>query len=189
MAEKRAKNPKKKAPLGADAPFWGEDAVMDAFPEIQAYVIRRLGWPHGEDVVQETVKGIVKGLGTVRGRTRSEFLAWCMAIAKYKIINFQRSKYANLAVPLAPEELIKIAKAGVDGSELNDQLGVDMEALLIFLRTANYPCAKVLEERFIDGDSVAKIAECYNTTEGAVRMKIVRCLEVARDIARRKKLV
>ena len=185
MGSKTTKAPKKTAEHTADRSRWGQEAVLEVYPQIQAFVISRVGWPAGEDVSQKVLEGIVEGLDGVSARTQSQFRAWCFRIARNKINDGLRSKYGDIFQPLGPEELISIIEAGAEGEESGTGLQSDLEYVLQLLRASKYPCDEMLKERYILGLKDIEIGALYGIDKEAARMRVNRCLETAQMLAKR----
>ncbi len=165
--------------------IWGHDAVLDIYPQIQAFVIGRLGWQIGPDVVHDAIEAILRKLSAVRATRQLEFRAWCFRIARNKIADVLRSKYANRVQPLDPAELVNIVEAGAEGGELSLGIRSDLDYLLALLRASKFPCDEVLWQHFIFGLGDEELAVNYEISKNAARMKIERCWDAARKIAKR----
>ncbi len=167
--------------------IWGHDAVLEVYPQLQAFVIGRLGWQIGPDVVSEAIEVILKKLPEVRATTQLQFRAWCFRIARNKIADVLRSKYASQRriEPLDSAELVKVMEAGAESSELSLGIRSDLEYLLVHLRASKFPCDEVLWQHFIFGLGAEELATVYEISKDAARMKIQRCWKAARLIAKK----
>jgi len=187
MTAKRAKMPRKKPSRMEAQVIWGHDAVLDIYPQIQAFVIGRLGWQIGPDVVHQAIEVILEKLPQVRATIWLQFRAWCFRIARHKIADALRSKYASQdrIQPLDPTELVNIVEAGAEGGELSLGIHSDLRYLLALLRASKFPCDEVLWQHFIFGLGDEELAVIYGITKNAARMRIQRCWDAAKKIAKR----
>lgn len=159
-----------------------EEWIDGVYPRIHAFVVSRLGWQVGEDVVQEAMLGIFKGLGKIRGSSEGEFRAYCYRVEANKVNDALRSKYVGRVQPLDPEVLAETIAAGSEGG-LSASDRRDLEDLLILLRQAKFPCDEVLRYVLLPGLEIADVAAVYDVSYDAARMKISRCLRAAEALA------
>ncbi|MFO1458720.1 MAG: sigma-70 family RNA polymerase sigma factor [Verrucomicrobiota bacterium] len=164
---------------------WGKTDVLEVYPQIQAFVIGQVGWEVGQDLAHQAIEGIIEGLDRVTARTPSQFRAWCYRIARNKVYDAFRSKYGDRIVPLDPEELVKIIEAGADSTKAHSELDSDLQLLLELLRKSKFPCDEILKIHYLLGLSDTEIGRLYGISKDAARMKINRCLNAARVIARK----
>ena len=165
--------------------IWGHAAVLDVYPQIQAFVIGRLGWQIGPDVVSEAIEVILKKLPEVKATSKLQFRAWCFQIARHKIADVLRSKYANRVQPLDPAELVNVIEAGAEGSEMSLGIRSDLDYLLAILRASKPPCDEILWKHFISGLGAEELGMELEISKDAARMKIQRCWKAARLIAKK----
>lgn len=180
----RDKKPRKKTPTGGTPAIWGQDAVLDVYSRIQAFVISRLGWQMGPDVVHKTMEGILQKLQSIRAVTESQFLAFCYQTARYKIADALRSKCGNRIEPLDAAEIVDIVWAGA-GADPSSGVRSDLEYILALLRASKFGCAQILEEHFLLGIEPKELAVIYGISVDAVRMKLRRCFDEAKRLAKK----
>lgn len=160
-----------------------KEAVLEVYPEIQAFIILRLGWQLGEDVTHEAVGAILRGLSKVTATTKRKFRAFCFRVARNKIADALRSKYGNRAEAVDPLELAKAIEAGMGDVDNGSTLYSDLGLLNAVLAASKSTCREVLVDYFIADLEYEEIASCYGTSNAAIRMKINRCLKEAKRIA------
>jgi RNA polymerase sigma factor (sigma-70 family) len=159
-------------------------AVLEIYPVIQAFIICRLGWQIGEDVTHEAVGAILAGLPKITATTKRKFRAFCFRVARNKISDALRSKYGNRAEAVDPLEIAKAVEAGMDDVDEASPVYSDMALLDAVLAASKSTCREVLVEFFIADLEYEQIAFLHDTSKDAVRMKINRCLEEAKRIAK-----
>ena len=186
LRPRRGKGPKKPEHSTGPKPFWGEDVIMEVYPKIKIFIIVRLGWVKSEEVIQEAMKAIIRDMNRVTGRNKRQFFSWCFQIARHKMFDFMRDKSGEILEPLAPEEFVKLAEAGV-GAVQPPPPGLlsDLKYFLDLLRETKFPCNEVLQYRYLAGLEYEDIAAIYGISKAAARMKIKRCLDDAQMLAKR----
>jgi RNA polymerase sigma factor (sigma-70 family) len=162
-----------------------KDAVEEIYPVIRAFVISRLGWQLGEDVTHETLEAILDGLQKIRGNKKRKFWAYCYRVARNKVNDALRTKYGNKAIPLDPLEIAQIIEAGIDHDDATGNTKADLEVLISVLAASKSTCREVLMNHFIADLDYEVMATFYDCSKDAVRMKIKRCLDDARGIAKK----
>lgn len=167
---------------------WAEDSVRKVYPLIQATIYSRLGVQIGEEVLGNAIVAIMYGIDGVRGTTWEQFRRWCYRIAFNKINDALRSKYADRITPMEPEELAQFAVDELTEDPARMDRLADLNHLLGVLAESRFPCNRILVDRFILGLDPEEIAMAYNVSKDAARMKVLRCLEAARKIAKKLKL-
>ena len=186
MIPQPARAPEETSPEGGVPFACDQAAVMAVYPAIQAFVCNRLGWQLGEDVTSETVRGILNGLATVRAKTAREFKSYCFGIAFRKVQDALRSKYGQRAEPMDPTELAECIGAGMDSPSQFPGTHADLELVLNRLNASKFPCGMLLFERYLLGLEVEEIGALLGIpSKATVRMKLHRCLQEARLIARK----
>lgn len=162
----------------------GDKIFTAAYPLLWDFIIHRLKDRQvAQDVLQETMLSIAKGLRTVKGETEAAFLGWMRRIAFCRISDALRTKYADRADYLEPEVIEQAVAAGSEGGELSPGVKLDIELLLRVLREAKFPCDEILWSYMVAGMAIGEIAGMYSVSYDSARMKIRRCLEAAQSLA------
>lgn len=185
MMPESANAPDEGPPEGRVSSLFGKEAVEEIYPIIRAFIIGQLGWQIGEDVSHDAVRAILAGLPNVRAKTKRKFRAFCFRVARNKIYDALRSKYGNKAEPLDPIQLAKFIEAGMDASHLTSSAVADLEDLQRLLKSLKFACGRLLVEFFLMDLEQDEIAVMYDVSKDAVRMKIHRCLQEAKRIAKK----
>ncbi len=160
-------------------------SVVEIYPAIQAFIIGRLGWQLGEDATSETLRGILKRLPSIRAGTKKDFRSFCFGVAHHKINDVLRSKYGNKAKPLETAELAGFIEVGGNSPSLSPGTKDDLQLILGLLNASKFPCDQILSDHFLIGWEVEVLASGLGVSKDAMRMKIQRCLDEARRIAKK----
>lgn len=152
------------------------------YPEIHAFVSRRIPEKEAGDVCHETVISIARELPKWKGDGLKSFWRFCYTIARRRIADHYRSRSMRL-VTLAPEELQRALDAADQADPLSPSVKVDLEATLDLLRKVKPPCYDFLVLHYIQDLDYEEIAKITEMSYDAVRMKIRRCLALARRLA------
>ena len=161
----------------------GEALASELYPFIFPFILKRLGWRLADDVVQETMMDIFRGLPNCRATTLPAFRGWFYRIASNKINDALRSKYAADAEPLNLENVIKMQLAAALET-ISPGTKADLEYLLQWLRASKFPCDEILWNYIYLDKDIREIGEMYGLDYDAARMKITRCLKTAQELAK-----
>gem|GEM_PF-3442922 len=179
-------NAPEEAPSKREAGFvCTKEAVLEIYPVIQAFILCRLGYQLGEDVTHEAIGAILARLPKIKAQTHREFRAFCFKVARNKINDALRSKYGNRVEAFDPLEITRAIEAGMAIDDPPANAYADLEVLTAVFAASKSTCRRVLMEHFIADLEVKIIASFYGISKDAVRMKIERCLEDARRIAKK----
>jgi DNA-directed RNA polymerase specialized sigma24 family protein len=160
-----------------------EEFVTFIAPLLEPFIIRQVGHSAAEDLLQESLLAIVKGLREVEAHSDQKLLAWCYRITKNKISDFMRQKYRD---PLSANNSLQIEEMVQLGSQENRISAGDkhdLDFLLTLLRKSKFPCDEVLWNHIVFGMNIEEIGFFYGVAYDAARMKIKRCFEAARGLA------
>ena len=163
-----------------------EEIIMEASPLLQAFIVNQLGWQAAEDVLQDSLVSIARGVEKSKATSKTEFLRWCYQIARNKIADFLREKYRERAKPMEPQAIAEYIEAGSDG-QMSASDRADLAHLLEILRHSQFPCDEVLWSHLVLGMDIGEIAAIYNVSYDAARMKINRCLKAAEALVVERK--
>lgn len=161
----------------------GDEIFRRIGPEIHLFARATVPESSAADVAQETLMGIARNLHRFAGTTTGQLWAWCLRIARNKASNFYRSRpHEEEFDESSPEELREIAEASGAAKPLSAGDRLDLEAAMTLLELSKPLCREFLLMHFIFGLSYAELAEEYESTYDAVRVRIDRCLEHAQEL-------
>jgi RNA polymerase sigma factor (sigma-70 family) len=161
----------------------GEAIIRLVSPDIRVFLMGLV--PHGAvaDICQETFVAIAKGLLRFQGATAKAFFAWCYSIARNKLNDHLRRQHVDERVTaLDPEQLWQLIDASGAASALSAQDRLDLDEAMQALAASRPECREFLWKHYVTGFDYAEIADDAGLTYDGVRMKIGRCLEVARTL-------
>jgi RNA polymerase sigma factor (sigma-70 family) len=169
----------------AAKPFWGREIVLEVYPKIQAYIFTRIGPQGGEDVLQNAMEGIIKGMDLAKARERPQFFAWCYRIARNKLNDFFREKRDGRVEFVDLSEIQELIVSETRDEAVPKGFYHDLDLLFGRIRHAKFPCGEMLRNKYLDGMSNKEMAELYDIRVDTLRMRVERCLETAKEIARK----
>jgi RNA polymerase sigma factor (sigma-70 family) len=150
------------------------DLSLFAFGKVHAFA--------AEDVLSETFAAIFTRLSTFRGKSDKEFLGWCYRIARNKISDHYRKKSSDRLEPFPSEELwYLIENYSQEGQDWKLEKA-DLHEALNLLEKSKPGCREYLWNHYVLGFDYSEIAEESRLKYDAVRRRIERCLEAARDL-------
>ena len=138
-----------------------------------------------DDVVQETLLGISRNLHSFRGETTGAFWAWCYRVARHKLADHLRRGTGRL-VPIDPDSLREAVEASGETRPFEPGEREDLDETMDLLRRVQPPCHDYLMEVYIYGSEIADLARDAGVSYDAMRMRINRCLQLARDLAAKR---
>lgn len=144
----------------------------DALPQVYGYLLPRCGSVAvAEDVTAETFMAAVDGLE--RGAAPVPTVAWLIGVARHKLVDHWRRmerEQRNLASTAADE---------ID-DPWPEVLQIDAIHAVLTRLSAPQPTALVL--RYLDGLSVAEVAECVGRSLHATETLLVRARSALRRV-------
>lgn len=152
------------------------------YPDIHAYVYQRVPPKEAEDVCQEAMVSIAGSLPKWKGDQLKSFWDYCYTIARRRIADHYRGRSVSLE-SFAPEDLQRALDAADQVEPSSPEVRLDLEGTLNLLRQVKPPCYDFLVLRYIQDLGYEEIAKLTDMSYDAVRMKIHRCLELARQLA------
>ena len=153
-------------------------------PSLYDYVHRRVPEVVVDDIYQEVLLDIAKRLHTTDADTDQRFWAWCYRIAFRRCADFHRHRPPEVALDI--EELRRVLEAGTLIEPPSAGERQDLEYALSLLEAAKPPCLELLWDHYVLDLDYADLAEAPGETNDAVRMRISRCLELARILVAKK---
>lgn len=153
-------------------------------PAMRLFVNGKIRPQFADDVLQEVLKAIVVSLSKF---TSSDFLAWCRGVARHKIHDqYQDNKKASERFQgLPPEEIWGLVDFSAAVEPLNSADRLDLETAMKLLAASKPGCEEFLWRHIAMDEEYDVIGEDHDMSYDAVRMQVGRCLDEAREIARK----
>ena len=145
------------------------------YPMIRGYVRARVPRDSCDDVTQEAMLSIVKGLDTLRCEGDGQFRNWCYQIARRRIANLYRSQGRQpeiLSLEVMQELHRDLAASG--------RLGAEEREVIELLRALDPELFESVWARFCFDIDWKDLASELNLTPDALRMKINRAFSKLR---------
>lgn len=169
----------------------GEALATAIIPELELFVRNAAysaGKPSlGDDIVQETLVLVLKGLNSFRGKESRQFWAWIYRIARNRLIDHLRSPTAGNVESLDFESLKEVIDASIQEEPLKPGEMLDIEEVLETLRASRPEGVNFIWCRFVLQMTWEEIASEYRMTADAVRQRVKRCLEEAKKLLKKKR--
>jgi RNA polymerase sigma-70 factor (ECF subfamily) len=145
-------------------------------PSVGAYIRSAVrDAQHAEDVLQEVARATLEQFGSY-DRSRP-FLNWVMGIARFRILNYYRSRRGDkLVFQEAVLEMIERAHV-----EVAPSVGDREQALADCLERVDGRARDALARRYDAGMAVAQIAQALGTTPNAVSRLLYRTRQLLKD--------
>jgi RNA polymerase sigma factor (sigma-70 family) len=161
----------------------GDDIIARILPDLQVFLLSAVPASANADVLQETIAAIAKGLSRFQGKTDQVFWAWVYQIARHKIADHFRHEASHLHRATLSIEDVRELVEGVPGrSDVSSEIRLDLEFAMQLLAESKPECREYLWNFFVVGLDYADIAGQQAGSYDGVRMKINRCLEIARNL-------
>ena len=161
---------------------FGEEIVARVGPLLKEFVARRCREEVVDDVLQEVLIAIFKQMDGFRGRTDSQFWRWCYRIACFKTADHFRDQEGKPTLSLDVEEVRRAAEATYVESPPRPGERLDLEEALEWLRRSRPPCVDLLDAHYLKGLGYQELAQVQGEKPATIRMRIKRCLALARKL-------
>ncbi len=135
-----------------------------------------------DEAYQETLIAIAMKLDQFNGSSCGQFWSWCYQIARYKLIDVVRKLASAKTVSMDWETLAKVIDASGEVTPIPPGEMEDLKFALNLLEAAKAPCVDYLWMYHILGWTYEEIADSYALPYDTVRMKLERCLELAKKL-------
>jgi RNA polymerase sigma factor (sigma-70 family) len=159
-----------------------EDIFRRIEPDLRLFVFSSIKNDSAQDALQEVLKAVAVSLKKFQGDTEKEFWAWCYRIARNKLSDHYREQYAELAQPVAPDELWRMMEVSAQDAPITAQTRHDLDYAIKLLTAAKPECYDLLWKHFVIGLDYGELAEMWNQNYDAIRMQIRRCLDQAKAL-------
>jgi len=161
-----------------------EEICRQIAPDLRFFIFGLVQRSDADDVLQNTVKGIISGMRKFEGDSAKQFWGWCYRIARNKICDHYREQAADRVQYVPAEELHRLLDKSAQDAPISLGVRLDLEYALNVLMESKPECYEFLWQHYIFGLDYAEIAEDRSMTYDNVRMKIGRCLDEARKLVK-----
>jgi RNA polymerase sigma-70 factor (ECF subfamily) len=162
------------------------ELVRSHYPVIRVYLGAQIH-DHGslDDLAQDVFLRAFRGLRALRQPVA--FRAWLVGIARNRALEYLRERVRlDTAIRNRFDQLLDEAQIALLEEEDDDaRRGVDLEALRRCLGRLSASNARLVEEHYFKGRTIASLAVEGNKSAGSVRMTLLRLREGLRDCIRR----
>jgi RNA polymerase sigma factor (sigma-70 family) len=135
-----------------------------------------------DDVLQETLIAVVRGLANFRGNSDKEFYGWCHQIARHKIADHLRKKSSDRSDSMEPALLGELFDGAMQDASLSVADKMDLVDAMQMINMANPECYDFLWQHYVVGLDYGEIAAEHSMSYDAARMRVGRCLEAAQAL-------
>jgi RNA polymerase sigma-70 factor (ECF subfamily) len=145
-----------------------------ALPQVYGYLLPRCGsTTAAEDITAETFLAAVDALE--RGRAAAPTVAWLIGVARHKLVDHWRR---------AGREQRNLAVTATASSEVDDPWPavIDTDVVHAALARLSAPQRTALVLRYLDGLSVAEVADCVGRSLHATETLLVRARSALRRL-------
>ena len=165
---------------------FAEAFVCEVGPALRSFINAHSRPDLAEDAYQETLIALALNVAECRANTESQVWRWCYTVARNKIADQARRAESEKVVSL---ELDTVRQA-VEASGGDERIGHDEREELAFamelLHAAKPPCVGYLWEAFALALTYVEMGKLHGLSTDAMRMKVNRCLELVRELVRKK---
>jgi len=151
-------------------------------PDLRFFIFSAIQPPAAQDVLQEVLKSITTSLKKFEGQTDKEFWAWCYRIARNRLNDHFRKQAADRLQPMPHDELWQLVEASAQITPMTAADRHDLEYAMNLLASSKPECRDYLWKYFVFGLNYDEIAEEQNLNYDNVRMRVGRCLDVAKAL-------
>ena len=165
---------------------FAEAFVCEVGPALRWFINAHTRPDLAEDAYQETLIALALNVSQCRAKTESQVWQWCYTVARNKIADQARQVDSEKVVSLELETV----RQAVEASGGNERIGHDERDELAFamelLSAAKPPCVGYLWEAFALTLTYVEMGKLHGLSADAMRMKVNRCLELVRELVRKK---
>jgi RNA polymerase sigma factor (sigma-70 family) len=158
------------------APEVAEKILLAAVVDVRLFVMQKVRKDEAADVAQDIFVEIVRGLDSFKGKTRSQFFAWCHGIARhviaqhYKELGKQPETHPDFEQfqQMAERHTLSLQRANGEKEDLDDAMEM--------MKLAAPECYDLITKFYLLRFKLKEIGKAYGIGPDAVRMRIRRCL-------------
>lgn len=152
---------------------------------------RRDGRDAAQDLAQETLLRIMRGIGECRARTDRQVMAWALTVARHVALDHSKAERRRRARYFTSPEPEELAAGPSASSWASERMGCDprnselMSILAAHLSVASESVQEILWIRFVEGGTWSDVAGEMKMTLRAVQRRFQRFEEALRADDRR----
>ena|ERR1700722_12494727 len=151
--------------------------------KLTLFILTKVRPSDAEDVLHETLKAIFTNLAKFRGQSNEQFLKWCYRIARNKVGDHYRKGQRTTELDQFPtQEIERLVNATKLLEPPSPEIMADLEHAMMLLAKAKPICRQLLWDHFVIGLDYAELALQLDLQNDAVRMKVSRCLALAKKL-------
>ena len=155
-----------------------ERIYLSVREDLKVFVAGKVPALDFDDVVQDVVIQIFRGLRGFRGELKKEFYGWFYAIARARISKYYQNRPRNVDLP----DFDLLSKIIEESGHISDSDKIAFKDALEVLSKIDPECAKLLYERHFLGFCNGEIGETWGISEDAARKRVARCEESIPEI-------
>jgi RNA polymerase sigma-70 factor, ECF subfamily len=161
------------------------ELVRTHYPAVRVYLGAQVK-DHGvlDDLAQDVFLRAFRGLRTLRQRVA--FRAWLIGIARNRALEYLRERI-RLDIPVRDRFDHRLEQAQIaflEGEDEDAQRVVDLDALRECMSLLPARSARLVEEHYFKGRTIAALARELRKSAGSVRMALLRLREGLRECIR-----
>jgi len=160
-----------------------EELAIALAPQLHWFIRLHCPEEEAEDVLQETLVAICHRMDQAEA---GHFKGWCYKIAAHKCADCFRRERRRPLQYLAPEELEEILHRDAEDDPIEADEEQDLAYALKLLAEVGADCVEFVSLHFLCDLTFPEIAEIWDSTKDAVRMKVHRCCGAARAAHERR---
>jgi len=161
-----------------------EEIITEVGPAIKAHVLKtyRGSKEQAEDIFQEILVAIAKGLEDFRGRKDQQFWEWCYVISRNRTHDQLRKEKRMPVASVNAKELWEVIEIAAKDQPLSAGERLDLEYVIGLLSVVKPPCVDYLWSHYVLGFSYGAIGEKDGLSEDAARIRVQRCVKLAQNL-------
>ncbi len=164
------------------------DGIVQAIQgRLWGYLSLKLPEAVVEDVLQDVLLGIVSGWEQCEATTESQFMGWCLKIARNHFVDFYRRRRPEFGVDDAELWNLIEAEGAIDPASPEER--EELRLALSWLNNAEPGCREVLVLNYFMDLDLAEVAAVLGLAYDTARVRRSRCLERARQSIERQMTV
>ena len=165
---------------------FAEALVCRVGPALRQFICAPTRPDLAEDAFQETLLALATRAGQCRARTESEVWKWCYQVARNKMADQWRHAGGAETVSLEIEAVRRAVEASGGEERISHDEREELEYAMGLLAAVKPPCVDYLWEAFALNSTYVEMGALHGHSASAMRMKVNRCLALARELVRKK---
>jgi RNA polymerase sigma factor (sigma-70 family) len=156
-----------------------EELVTEVRPSLYQFVCRHCARESVDDVLQEVLIAITKGVRQFRGASEKAVWDWCYTIARHKIADKFRIEFKESRISFDEGEIARVLNSLETSGTKSPRELLELKETAEMLRLLGPECRHLLWRRFAEGWSFEEMAQESRKSSDAVRMAVNRCKDGA----------